>query len=153
MENTIQKLWAMAEWSPRFSVTLWHNQQSGTVREFQTKWRKCSCGWCPTVQLSSPGKMAFSPEGHSWIRSFLVLVLLHCAREMSCFCKPAESFDPDLTYSFIAKGLQDSLAVTSSAASHLWSVLQFIKHLLMIYWLEVTFLSSQGKSYLPVSSI
>lgn len=39
----------------------------------------------------------FSPEQSTfWIHSFVALVLLHCACERRCFCKPTESFDPDL---------------------------------------------------------
>ena len=61
------------------------------------------------------------------------------------FASQQKSFDPDSTYSFTGEGLQGSLAGLSSDASHLWHVLQFTKHLLMIYQIEVTLRAPREK--------
>lgn len=43
------------------------------------------------ASLSSPGRLAFSPEeSHSWIHSSLALILLHNTCELRCLCKLAE---------------------------------------------------------------
>lgn len=87
--------------------------------------------------LSSLGRY-FSPgQNTSWIHSFVALVLLPCA---------CESLDPD------PMGFPYSPEIAGQPGSALlgyfpfWSILQGIKHLLMIYWMEVTFLSTQGKA-------
>lgn len=141
-----------AGWSPMSAVTLWHNEPCGIVHGFQIEGGKHGNGWCFIVQI----REMFLPRAEHFLDSFI------CSTCPASLCMWNKIFlQTHRKYWSSSHGLLYIPEIPCQPRGALlwyfpfWTILQCIKHLVMIYpvvdqWMEVTFLSIQGEAPLPL---